>query len=206
MANFLNATGTSLSDTLVFSGTGSKTQFRVDAGDGDDVISLNGVSSIAIGGVGNDTVMANHGDDTVRGGEGNDQLLGNGGRDKVFGGEGNDYVDGGSGFDRIFGGVGDDTLRGGDDDDVIYGDVSDGNKDGSIGADTFIFDADDGNDKVLDFADDIDVVVLEGGADVTLSYHAGNTIMTFGATTVTFFKTELEQDDFTGDFGTFDVI
>jgi Ca2+-binding RTX toxin-like protein len=107
-------------------------QFRIDAGDGDDVINAlaspvpiladggNGNDKVA-GGIGADTLSGGAGKDTLGGGLGNDRLNGNGGHDRLFGEagadrlygyDGNDLLDGGSSGDRLEGGAGADTMLG----------------------------------------------------------------------------------------------
>ncbi|MGI3170895.1 calcium-binding protein [Pseudooceanicola sp. C21-150M6] len=188
--------GTAAADTLDYAGDPNFAgPLRVDGAEGDDEIRLNGYTGIALAGSGDDFVAANHGDDTVKGEEGNDTLLGQGGSDKLFGGDGDDELEGGSGFDRIFGGSGDDRIVGGNDDDVLYGDNRGPGLDGSVGDDVFVFDDDDGNDKVWDFSVGDDLVELTDGTGYTLSYSGDNTIMTYGATTVTFYNATLTADD-----------
>ena len=173
---------------------------RLNAGDGDDAITLNGVSGVANGELGDDYLAGNHGNDTLRGDEGADTLLGGGGRDKLFGGEGSDSLAGGSGFDTLIGGDGDDTIIGGSEDDVLYGDTN-VNRDGTQGSDTFVFGTDDGNDKVWDFSSDFDIFLMAGGADIEISYQNAHSIVTFGNTEITVYKVHLTEDDFIGDFG-----
>ncbi len=179
----------------------------VNAGAGDDIVRTGVGNDEVFGGEGNDTIRAGGGLDFAFGGEGNDKLIGEGGNDRLFGGEGNDKVyggvgndrlDGGEGNDRIVGGVGSDLLRGGDGDDVMFGDVAgDNNNDNEGSADFFVFDADDGTDRVLDFEEDLDKIVLEGVGTAHFSFDAntGNTVMTYGATTVTFFDSFVDSDD-----------
>ncbi|MCJ2188609.1 calcium-binding protein [Novosphingobium beihaiensis] len=163
-------------------------------------------SDVIDSGGGNDAVHAYEGDDTVYGGanrdhlygeDGNDFLDGEGENDKLYGGAGDDTLVGGGQNDRLYGGDGDDIINGGDDDDVLFGDnPSDGN-DNEGGHDIFLFDGDDGNDKVFDFEHGIDKVHLLGDdLSYTLDYtNSGNTVMTWGATTVTFYDEKLDASD-----------
>ncbi|MCF6233625.1 MAG: endo alpha-1,4 polygalactosaminidase [Rhodobacteraceae bacterium] len=92
---------------------------------------------------GNDVVEGLGGNDTLKGGLGRDRLFGNDGQDRLFGNAGKDHLNGGDGQDRLFGGAGRDRLTGGED------------------ADRFIFRAGSGQDKVLDFQDGMDVIVVD---------------------------------------------
>ncbi|WP_431024660.1 hypothetical protein [Halomonas sp. H5] len=81
----------------------------VRGGEGDDLIDLSGVTSIAAevyGGEGNDTIRLGGGDDLVYGGLGHDVIeVVEGGDNIIIGGRGDDDIQGGSGNDLIFGGV-----------------------------------------------------------------------------------------------------
>ena len=95
---------------------------RVDAGAGDDVISLTNagnrnpvrVPATVIGGTGNDRLVGGTGADSLDGGDGNDALYGNFGSDVLNGNVGNDVLNGGTGnfyaqsdgADRFIGGSG----------------------------------------------------------------------------------------------------
>ena len=77
----------------------------VDAGAGNDFVSLGGVdvTSEIYGGAGSDVLI---------GGAAADRIFGEAGRDRLFGRRGNDYLDGGEGRNRLFGNAGNDVLRG----------------------------------------------------------------------------------------------
>ena len=79
--------------------------FTVDAGAGNDVVTLVNVnvSSDLYGGRGNDILI---------GGDAADRIWGEDGWDTLFGGAGNDMLDGGSGRNTLFGGSGNDMLKG----------------------------------------------------------------------------------------------
>ncbi|MBY6003563.1 tandem-95 repeat protein [Salipiger bermudensis] len=157
---------------------------------GDDLLLGRAAGDDMDGGAGNDTLRGEAGDDTLDGGEDDD---------KVQGDEGDDSVSGGSGADRVYGGTGDDTVLGGDGDDVLYGDAPNGAGGGFIGADIFAFDADDGTDRVFDFVSGVDRIRLDGPAGLTpvFSFDAtrGDTVMTYGSTTVTFFNQMVSAAD-----------
>ena len=108
-------------------------------------------------------------------------------------------MDGGAGNDRVYGQDGSDAVTGGDGDDVIYGDNANDGNDNEGYADFFVFDNDDGNDKVFDFEEGIDRVYLSDGAtldDVSFTVTgSGNTIMTYGLTTVTFYDSIVTAAD-----------
>ena len=88
----------------------------------DQLLGIDDVADIIVGGNGNDKVRGGTGGDRLKGGNGNDKLYGEGdddilnggaGKDRLFGGEGNDQLKGGGSNDRLDGGPGDDILKGG---------------------------------------------------------------------------------------------
>lgn len=96
--------------------------FEVNAGEGDDAVSVAGVVEVPVtmrGGSGRDVLIGGAGPDKLIGGEGNDKLAGRGGDDLLFGGSGNDELLGGSGDDILRGGIGHDTLLGGSGANVV---------------------------------------------------------------------------------------
>jgi RTX calcium-binding nonapeptide repeat (4 copies) len=96
--------------------------FEVNAGEGDDTVSIAGAVMIPVtmrGGPGRDTLIGGGGSDKLIGGDGNDKLSGRGGDDLIYGGFGNDELVGGPGDDVLRGGPGHDTLIGGSGDNVI---------------------------------------------------------------------------------------
>lgn len=144
-------------DTLVVSSTpgatgGTSVDLRIETAQNtgyglDTVVNIENL----IGGAGNDTLIGNGranlimgkaGKDVIRGLGGNDTLLGNGDRDRLDGGGGADVLQGGGGNDRLLGGRGDDVLTGG------------------AGADLFVFRSSMGQDRITDFTDDKDTLVL----------------------------------------------
>jgi len=161
---------------------------------------------------GNDNITAGAGNDNVIAGNGNDTADLGDGDDRANGGAGDDILDGGAGDDRLYGGGGDDRIIGGDGDDVMHGGVpQDNGRTHNNGRDTFAFDDDDGNDIVHGFTTEAvkfgltgntgrgDVVELDGGT-YSLSYSANGstTFLTYGATTVTFYKAHLTAEDIVG--------
>ncbi len=102
---------------------------------------------------------------------GRDTVYGMAGNDTINGGGGNDFFDGGDGNDWIAGGIGDDTILGGGGNDELIG---------GAGADSFVFLAGDGQDRVTDFVDDIDTLVLDDALwDGALT--AGQVVATFSS-------------------------
>jgi hypothetical protein len=96
--------------------------FEVNAGDGDDSVSVSPNIPIPVtlrGGPGNDRLLGGGGNDKLVGGVGDDRLIGRDGDDSLFGGPGNDFLSGGPGADLLRGGSGADILRGGSG-DVIH--------------------------------------------------------------------------------------
>lgn len=161
---------TSLSDVLSRSGAVDYLQRdaflaseRTGGTDGRDALAGDRGRDLIIGFEGNDTLRGRGGDDDLFGADGKDHLFGGPGDDGLDGGTGRDTLDGGGGADRLFGkddrdrlsgGPGADTLAGGDGRDILVG---------GPGADMFIIDADDdGIDRIRDFMQDEDVLVLRG--------------------------------------------
>lgn len=120
------------------------------AGSGDDTVTGNSVANRIWGG---------NGDDIISGLGGDDKLVGNGGEDTLTGGAGNDKLKGKSSADILAGGTGNDILVGGS------------------GGDTFIFNEGDDRDKINDFANGSDTLILDetlwgGGLTVTQMINA----------------------------------
>lgn len=172
---------------------------NVNGGDGDDVITLTGLSgsrallltingdagndtinasSTTLGSLvaffngndGNDTISGSLSRDTINGGNDDDSILGNSGDDEINGDDGTDMLIGGEGNDDIDGGLGSDILQGGDDDDTLTGGAGDDSLDGEAGDDTV--DGGIGNDTLVgSFGNDL---ILGGsGADFVFA-GAGN--------------------------------
>lgn len=126
------------------------------------------------------TLTGNSGRNALSGEGGNDTLLGGGGADSLSGGAGNDDLRGGEGrdmqWDRLEGGstastanadtlngdAGDDRLDGQSGRDVLDGGSGDDWLTGGGGRDTFIFNS--GEDQILDFTDNVDMIVLDQSA------------------------------------------
>ena len=129
----------------------------VNAGAGDDTVTVNDLASIdcAIliivnGDEGNDRLTAQGsrlglarlmmnggvGNDTILGSQDGDSLNGNEGTDAINGLAGNDSITGTAGNDVLAGGLGDDTLDGGDGEDFITGNAGNDRIRGGAGNDT----------------------------------------------------------------------
>ena len=127
---------------------------------------------------GNDVVEGLGGKDTLKGGLGNDQLFGGNGGDRLFGDGGKDRLNGGDGQDRLNGGAGRDRLTGGEN------------------ADKFVFRVGSGQDRVVDFQDDKDVIVVDDAL-----WNGNKTV----AKVLNKFGTQV-GDHFELDFGSGDVL
>lgn len=126
------------------------------------------------------TLTGNAGENLIEGAGGNDTLLGGGGADELSGGAGNDVLRGGEGrdvqwdsvdgasdaatdsADILYGDAGDDQLHGQSGRDTLDGGAGDDLLTGGGGRDTFIFNA--GNDQILDFSDNVDLILLDRSA------------------------------------------
>jgi Ca2+-binding RTX toxin-like protein len=121
------------------------TRIVVNAGGGDDVVTLNE----AMGALPGATMNGDEGTDTLTGGSGGDDLSGSSGDDAILGKGGMDTLTGGSGAD---------TMTGGDANDSASGDEGD---------DTFVWSPGDDTDTSVGGAGvDVQVVNGGGGAEV----------------------------------------
>ncbi|MEH1870110.1 hypothetical protein [Nostoc sp.] len=102
-------------DDTFSSGNFSAGDKVIFAGDGNDKISLSGVTGnhYIDGGAGSDTLIGGDGGDRIDGGSGNDKLVGGKGDDILFGSSGKDILIGNQGNDYLQGDSGDDFLKGG---------------------------------------------------------------------------------------------
>lgn len=146
-------------------------------GDKDDLYGDDGKDNLS-GGTGNDTLNGGAGDDVLNGqgdhdsllgGTGNDKLFGDVGKDYLAGGDGNDLLDagndndvldGGTGNDILNSGAGDDVLSGGTGNDILNGDGGNDKLYGGVGSDQFVFKTTSAHDKVFDFADNSDTLMI----------------------------------------------
>ena len=164
----------------------------IDAGAGDDNISVGLNNALVIGGAGNDTIM---------GGEGSDAL---------FGGTGADVIGGDFGDDLVAGESGDDTLRGGRGHDVIDGGAGSDISSGDSGDDVYLFNLGDGHDLIRESSgfggwggqdtivlgagivvNQVTVTQADSGRDLVLTLSDGSTITL--KTTITSVENRVEQ-------------
>ncbi len=168
---------TQLASASVTTGAGNDTvsavgPTSVEAGPGNDLITLGEGNDYVDPGAGADLVRLGGGDDqldytstgnrnatdpdTVYGEDGNDRIYTAAGDDLLDGGNGNDTLFGGRGADRIFGGAGHDSiegeggadiLRGGDGDDRIFADYD--HSTGTTPADNDLVLGEAGNDYLV---------------------------------------------------------
>ena len=180
---------TSIPSTLT---TSSLVSIEIVTGEGDNLIDLSGINSLAFtalesisvdAGEGDDQVIASadfddvidggHGSDTLFGGTGDNVLSGGHGDDLVVGGAGRDQLYGNDGQDQISGGDGDDTISGGDGQDSLFGDL--GNDRVSGNHDTDLIRGGGGNDTLNGGAGN-DTINGDLGEDVILGGSGGDRI------------------------------
>ena len=190
-------------------------------GGGADDLSGGRGADLLQGGAGGDTLSGGAGRDTLEGGGGRDLLIGNGGqdvlrgnggRDDLRGGGGGDLLDGGGGRDMLDGGGGKDALLGGGGRDVLQGaggaDTLTGGKGADVltgggGRDIFEFTRGDGRDRITDFDQLRDKIMIEDGADsfgdLVLTQVGANTVIRFANVLITV-ENERVEDFSAGDF------
>lgn len=162
----------------VTTGSGGGGTNRIVGTSAGETLPGTGADDFIIGRGGHDTLRGLGGDDRLGGGSGKDKLFGNGGDDRLEGGKGNDQLNGGAGRDILNGGLNNDGLRGG------------------AGQDRFIFREDMGRDKIKDFQDNIDTLVIDdalwGGGlskrqmlDTYASVVNGDVVLDFGTDEIT---------------------
>lgn len=166
----------------------------IDALGGDDFINTGAGDDSIDAGAGNDTIVDALGNDTVVGGAGNDEISLFSGNNYVDGGTGSDFIKTGFQDDVIDGGTGNDVIAGDVGSDFVFGNnkitggAGNDTMMGGLGIDTFIFAPNDGSDVIgnfdpdavtsttagfaanvtgLNFQTGIDVIQLDGFADVT---------------------------------------
>lgn len=123
------------------------------------------------GNKGTDFIDGRDGDDRLFGKKGNDTLEGGLGADSLYGEKGDDNLVGGHGQDLLFGGNGDDLLDGGADADLLFGGPD---------ADRFILREGDGRDRIFDYRDGQDSLVLAHGLtfeELTINQSAGQSVI-----------------------------
>ncbi|WP_323716081.1 calcium-binding protein [Paracoccus aminovorans] len=158
----------------------------LDGGAGIDTVRFSGATAVRIN-LGNANPQATgFGNDNIRNienvltGAGNDNIVGNAVANAITAGAGNDMLWGMAGNDRLFGQADNDRLRGGPGNDTLHG---------GAGADRFIFAAGDGADRINDFTDGQDRIVIESGAerftDLRIADLGADARISFGNVTIT---------------------
>ncbi|HJV40548.1 beta strand repeat-containing protein, partial [Caulobacter sp.] len=159
----VNIAGTSVADTLDFSGVTIPWTPTISAGAGNDIV---------YGTAGADNIKGEAGLDDLRGGAGNDTLDGGDGADSLSGGDGND---------TLIGGTGNDSMSGGNGDDLFLMGVSSGVDwvEGDAGYDTVQASADN---TIFSFSmlRAVEVISSGGFANVTLPGTSGADNLDFG--------------------------
>lgn len=124
-------------DQVTVRGFTSDQAVRVLAGNGHDIVQIEGPSSnVVSGGDGNDALIGGSGSDTLNGQDGDDSINGGAGDDVLNGGRGRDELNGDDGNDLARGDEDADTVRGGDGNDSLQGNAGRDSLSGGAGADT----------------------------------------------------------------------
>lgn len=133
----------------------------IDGGLGVDTIRFTAGTAVSVNlsktaaqntGAGSDTIRNV---ENVMSGAGNDRILGNALANSLTAGAGNDVLSGMAGNDRLYGQAGNDRLQGGAGNDILAG---------GAGTDHFLFSKGAGVDRIIDFADGLDRIVIDSGA------------------------------------------
>lgn len=151
-------------------------------GDYDLAISIfNGIN----GTDGSDRLRGTRESDYIQGLAGNDSISGGGQKDNLLGDAGNDFMTGGAGDDLLRGGEGNDVLRSENGNDTLGGEAGNDSLYGGRGDDLFVIG--DGQDRIFDFVDGSDQILLTNGLtfdDLTITASttggSGTTISGFG--------------------------
>jgi Ca2+-binding RTX toxin-like protein len=152
-------------------------------GDGMDSL-LGGVGAdTLIGGVGNDRLFGGSGNDRMRGNLGHDPLNGGVGNDVLLGGNGNDTLNGQGGNDRIRGGAGRDVIRGGLGNDRLSGELGNDRITTGNGRDRITIRRGHGFDRVTDFTNGQDRIILGGlrVSDLTIRQQNSDVLICSGS-------------------------
>ncbi|MEM7545522.1 MAG: Ig-like domain-containing protein [Pseudomonadota bacterium] len=155
-------------------------------GGGNDTVAGSGGNDAVFGGNGDDKVRGGRGEDILSGGTGNDRLAGGRDNDALVGDDGDDRLRGGMGADDLSGGIGNDVLIGGGGNDVLLGNAGNDVLTGGRGADLFAFLSGDGNDRITDFNQGEDLMVVDGSTFGQLTFEEApdGTLMTYDGGTV----------------------
>lgn len=145
----------------------------------------------ADGGTKNDTLLGNKANNELSGNGGKDHIEARGGNDTLNGGDGADVLFGEIGADELYGGKGADSLLGGKGRDILFGENGNDKLWGEAGQDHFVLLDGEGRDRIKDFQDDVDTLILDkdlwGGAVMTAqavvnafgSISNGNALLSF---------------------------
>lgn len=207
-ANLLN--GNNGNDTL--NGAGGNDTLL--GGAGNDVLNGGGGNDVLNGGLGVDMVTyataasgitLNLGvavAQIVGGGQGSDRLLS---IEQVTGSRFNDRITGDNAANTLIAGNGNDTIAGGGGNDVLWGQSGNDRLIGGLGADSFAFDLNAGADVIADWQNGMDRIMIRGGSyqghvydsfdDLSIRAQGGNTVVHFGATTITLAGVAVGQMD-----------
>lgn len=147
-----------------------------------------------------DQIYGSNSDDNIYGLDGDDIISGLNGDDNLYGGDGNDILRGGNGRDVVGGGLGNDRLFGNGGNDVMKGGLGDDRMTGGGGGDTFLFTHGiSGDDTITDFNEAVDVLQIDlrgrNASTVDVSNDGTDTLVTFGAASVTLEGVALDQAD-----------
>ncbi|NNE23122.1 MAG: hypothetical protein HKN11_10990 [Rhizobiales bacterium] len=161
---------------------------RLFGGNGNDTL-YGGADRDRLYGQNNHDTLFGEGDvDVLFGGGGVDTLNGGGSGDRLFGQDGSDKLNGQSGNDFLFGGNGNDTLNGGSGNDRLRGEA---------GQDKFFFADNYAQDRINDFEDDVDTIVINDNL-----YGGGLNVAQVLAT----FGTQVNANVYQLDFGGGDIL
>lgn len=183
---------------------------------GSELIAKNNQDVSILGAMGNDAIAGHYGHDLLLGAEGNDVLRGDlnsrksgtakGGDDLMFGGKGDDRLGGKGGNDWLLGGLGNDLIWGDDGHDVLFGGLGDDELtgddfSGGLGNDIFVLTPGMGTDKITDFGNGEDRILLLDGLtfeQLTLTKEDGNTLIQLDDETlaIALDNTDLSETDF----------
>ncbi|WP_439342863.1 Ig-like domain-containing protein [Vacuolonema iberomarrocanum] len=152
-------------------------------GSGVDILLGGAGDDTLIGGVDNDRLLGGSGNDRMRGNLGNDQLNGGVGNDVMLGGNGNDTLNGQGGNDRIRGGAGRDVIRGGLGNDRLSGELGNDRITTGNGRDRITIRRGHGFDRVTDFQNGQDRIVLGGlrFSDLTIRQQGRDVLIRSGS-------------------------
>ncbi len=165
-------------------GTGSD---YLNGGSGTDRASYHSAKTAVVADLQNSSLNTNEarGDtyvsiENLSGSKYSDSLRGDSGNNTLYGKDGNDYLYGRNGNDTLVGGNGNDYLKGDAGNDILRGDA---------GKDRFFFDKYHGNDRIVDFQDNYDKILIdldgrENFSSLNIRQAGGNTLISFTGTTI----------------------